>query len=112
MNQYQKQRTALGRVIIKKPKVILADEPTGNLDKKSSKIVMDLLKELSQNSLVIIVTHNNKLAQEYADKIINISEGIIEKSFDTDLSLLHDSLVFNERKHNKKSFHVECVFDE
>ena len=102
----QKQRTALGRVIIKKPKVILADEPTGNLDKKSSKIVMDLLKELSQNSLVIIVTHNNKLAQEYADKIINISEGIVEESFDTDLSLLQDSLVFNERKHNKKSFQM------
>lgn len=76
----QQQRTAIGRSLINKPKLILADEPTGNLDSKMSLEIMELLKwcnkELGQT--VIMVTHNNELAK-MADRIIKIEDGKIIK---------------------------------
>lgn len=80
MNQLsggQRQRVAIARSLIKNPKLLIADEPTGNLDSKNSKIIMDLLKSLSKDRLVIIVSHNDKLAHEYADRIIEIKDGTI-----------------------------------
>ena len=80
MNQIsggQRQRVAIARALVKEPRVIIADEPTGNLDSKNSKMVMDLLKELSHDHLVIIVTHNDLLAHEYADRIISLRDGKI-----------------------------------
>ena len=82
MNQLsggQRQRVAIARSLIKNPRVIIADEPTGNLDSKNSKIIMDLLKELSLDHLVIIVTHNDQLAKEYSDRTIEIKDGIVTK---------------------------------
>jgi ABC-type lipoprotein export system ATPase subunit len=73
----QKQRVAIARALIKKPKVILADEPTGNLDTKTGIEVMNLLKEISKETLVIIVSHNEEYAKEYADRIIKIQDGEI-----------------------------------
>ncbi len=73
----QKQRAAIARVLVKKPKLILADEPTGNLDEKSSGIVLDILKELSETALVVIVSHNRPDAEKYADRILELSEGKI-----------------------------------
>ncbi len=73
----QRQRVAIARALIKNPRVIIADEPTGNLDSKNSKMVMDLLKELSVDHLIIVVTHNDKLAKEYADRIIELKDGEI-----------------------------------
>ncbi len=77
----QKQRVAIARALVKKPQVILTDEPTGALDTQSGIQVMDLLKELSRERLVIIVSHNLELANDYADRIIQMKDGSIEKDY-------------------------------
>ncbi len=71
----QKQRVAIARALIKNPKIILADEPTGALDSATGIQVMDLLKELSKDKLVIVVSHENSFAEKYADRIIRIVDG-------------------------------------
>lgn len=73
----EKQRIAIARALIKNPRIILADEPTGNLDTKTTSQVLSLLKELSEERLVIIVSHNLSDAREYADRIIELSSGKI-----------------------------------
>ena len=73
----QKQRVAILRALIKNPRIILADEPTGNLDKINSKQIFEILKEISQEKLVIIVTHDLEAAQKYADRIIELKDGEI-----------------------------------
>ena len=73
----QQQRVAIARALISNPTIILADEPTGALDEKSSKIVMRTLKEISKEHLVVMVTHNERMAKEYADRMIEISYGKI-----------------------------------
>lgn len=73
----EKQRIAIARALIKNPRIILADEPTGNLDTKTTSQVLSLLKELSKERLVIIVSHNLSDAREYADRIIELSSGKI-----------------------------------
>ena len=73
----QMQRVAIARAIVNNPDIILADEPTGALDTKTSKQVMDILKEIAKDRLVIMVTHNAELAEEYSTRIIKILDGII-----------------------------------
>ena len=73
----QQQRVAIARALIANPSIILADEPTGALDEKSSKMVMKTLKEISKDHLVVMVTHNERMAKEYADRLIEISYGNI-----------------------------------
>lgn len=75
----QKQRVAIARALIKEPKIILADEPTGNLDSKTGSQVMELLKEISKEKLVVMVSHDEDYANTYADRIIEIKDGKIEK---------------------------------
>lgn len=83
----QKQRVAIARALIKDPKIILADEPTGNLDSTTGKQVMNLLKEISKEKLVIIVSHDKESANIYGDRIIEISDGNIVKDTNENLSL-------------------------
>ena len=71
----QKQRIAIARALVKDSKIILCDEPTGNLDKKTSTQILELLKKISQEKLVIIVSHNMVDASTYADRIIELSDG-------------------------------------
>lgn len=71
----QMQRVAIARALVKDSAMILADEPTGNLDSKNTKIVMDLLKEISKDRLVIVITHDDDAAHEYGDRIIAIEDG-------------------------------------
>ncbi len=71
----QKQRVAIMRALIKNPKLILADEPTGNLDSKTGKEVMELLQEISKEKLVVIVSHDTEYAKTYGDRIIEIKDG-------------------------------------
>ena len=71
----QKQRVAIARAYVKNPKVILADEPTGNLDYDNSIRIFEMLSELSKSVLIIMVTHNRQLALSYADRIISLSDG-------------------------------------
>ncbi|MBR4377684.1 MAG: ABC transporter ATP-binding protein/permease [Bacilli bacterium] len=73
----QQQRVAIARALIANPSIILADEPTGALDEKSSKMVMKTLKEVSKDHLVVMVTHNERMAKEYAERLIEISYGNI-----------------------------------
>lgn len=73
----QMQRVAIARAIINKPQVLLADEPTGALDSVTSVQVLDLLKELSKDHLVVMVTHNNDLANKYSTRIISLVDGLI-----------------------------------
>lgn len=73
----QLQRAAIARALVNDPRIILADEPTGNLDTKTSKVIMDVLKELNeQGNTIIMVTHNPELAQ-YADRIVRVVDGIV-----------------------------------
>ena len=73
----QQQRIAIARAVAKSPKVIFADEPTGNLDEESTLNICTLLKKLSRTSLVVMVTHEERLARFFADRIITIEEGRI-----------------------------------
>lgn len=73
----QMQRVALARAIVNNPKIVLADEPTGALDSKTSVQVMDILRHMSQDRLVIMVTHNRDLANRYARRIIEMHDGSI-----------------------------------
>ncbi len=73
----QKQRVALARALVKDPKIILADEPTGSLDSETGKEVLDTLKKLSEQKLVIIVSHDRDFAEEYADRIVEMKDGKI-----------------------------------
>lgn len=78
----QKQRVAIARALIKQPKIILADEPTGAVDRKTSTEIMELLKEISETKLVVVITHDHRIC-EYADEIITIQNKniYIQKSF-------------------------------
>ncbi len=73
----QMQRVAIARALINDPEIVLADEPTGALDSETGIQVMELLKEVSKDRLVIMVTHNAELAEQYADRIIRLSDGNI-----------------------------------
>ncbi|MDR3263067.1 MAG: ABC transporter ATP-binding protein [Clostridiales bacterium] len=73
----EQQRTAIARALIKDPKIIFADEPTGKLDEANGEIVFGLLKELSAKILVIAVSHDKESAEKYADRIIRLSDGRI-----------------------------------
>lgn len=73
----QQQRVAIARAIVKSPEIILADEPTGNLDEANTVMIMDLLKEISKDTLVILVTHEAHLVDYYCDRVIEMSDGKI-----------------------------------
>ncbi|QVK18292.1 ATP-binding cassette domain-containing protein [Mycoplasmatota bacterium] len=86
----QKQRVAIARALIKSPDIILADEPTGALDSVTGTNLINLLKELSKEKLVIVVSHDRSLADEYGDRIIELSDG----------RLIGD---FNKQKYDKEN---------
>ena len=73
----QQQRVAIARALVNDPHILLADEPTGALDSDTSLQVMDLLKEVAKDRLVVMVTHNPELAQDYATRIVNLKDGKI-----------------------------------
>ena len=75
MSGGQMQRVAIARALVNNPDIILADEPTGALDSESGVQVMELLKEVAADRLVIMVTHNGQLAEEYSTRIINLKDG-------------------------------------
>ena len=92
----QMQRVAIARALVNDPDIILADEPTGALDSVTSVQIMDLIKEISKDKLVIMVTHNSELAKEYSSRIISLKDGkIVDDSnpYDED-----DSSVYSFRK--------------
>ena len=86
----QQQRVAIARALIANPSIILADEPTGALDEKSSKLVMKTLQDVAKEHLVVMVTHNERMAKQYAERLIEISYGSI--IYDSNPLELNDDL--------------------
>jgi ABC-type antimicrobial peptide transport system, ATPase component len=88
----QRQRVAIARAIIKKSKLVLADEPTGNLDSETSTQIFEVLKELSKEALVIVITYDREYAEKYADRIIELVDGKVVKDsnpFNAEKRFLH-----------------------
>ena len=93
MSGGQMQRVAIARALVNDPDILLADEPTGALDSETSIQVMDLLKEVAKDKLVIMVTHNPELAEDYANRIVRVKDGkilddthpfVIEKAYESE----------------------------
>ena len=109
MSGGQMQRVAIARALVNDPDILLADEPTGALDSKTSVQIMELIREISKDRLVIMVTHNPKLAKEYASRIIRIKDGKIRKDSDPYVAGESEEKVTEEppkkrsRKEKKKS---------
>lgn len=93
MSGGQMQRVAIARALINNPDILLADEPTGALDSETSEQIMDLLKEIAKDKLVIMVTHNPELAEKYSTRIINLKDG----------KVLNDSMPYDGKKNTKDS---------
>lgn len=82
MSGGQMQRVAIARALVNDPEILLADEPTGALDSETSVQIMDILKEISSDRLVIMVTHNPELAQSYASRIVRMKDGLLTDDSD------------------------------
>ncbi|MDD2376910.1 MAG: ATP-binding cassette domain-containing protein [Clostridia bacterium] len=89
----QKQRVAVARALANDPDIILADEPTGALDQHTGTQIMELIKSIAKEKLIIMVTHNNKLAEDYSSRIIKVKDGKIE----------NDTVIKEEKKNNIES---------
>lgn len=98
----QKQRVAIARALIKDPVILLADEPTGNLDSETSTQIFELFKRLSKDKCVIVVSHDAEYAYKYADRIIELSDGHVIK--DTNPSIIDEPIVIPEKRRAKLPF--------
>ena len=88
----QKQRVAIARALVKKPEIIMADEPTGALDSVTGRQVFDTLKKLSETKLVIVVSHDREFAEQYADRIIELSDGHVISDVELDTAPVADQV--------------------
>lgn len=111
----QKQKVAVARALISSPKFIIADEPTGSLDSENARTIANILKEISEDILVIVATHDKELFNPISDKIIEIKNGVIKSTIKSSkedvnnetvdlLKTNHSSKVFNPVKVSKLSF--------
>ena len=98
----QMQRVAIARALVNNPEIVLADEPTGALDSATSKQIMEILKEISNERLVIVVTHNKDLADAYATRIINMLDG----------KLVGDSNPITEKDEEQKEINQDKPIEE
>ncbi len=95
----QMQRVAIARAIVNNPEIILADEPTGALDSKTSIQIMDLLKEISKEKLIIMVTHNEELAYQYSTRVVKLLDG----------NIIDDSNPYKIEDNKKEKFKVKKI---
>ncbi len=108
----QKQRVGIARAIVKNPRYLFADEPTGNLDEENAKEIMKLLYEISSDSLVIVVTHQRELIESYSDDILCLESGNLnegqkrEPSKNSTIIGKHESKNINKEKNN----HISWIF--
>ena len=94
----QMQRVAIARALVNNPDIILADEPTGALDSETSIQIMELLKNISKNKLVIMVTHNPELAEKYSNRIITLKDGRITSDSNPYKNKLKEDSNFKDKK--------------
>lgn len=97
----QCQRVAIARALVNEPEILLADEPTGALDTKTSVQIMELIQEISKDRLVIMVTHNPELAEKYSTRIIRLLDG----------NLVEDTAPYNEKEENINETNNEKIED-
>ena len=103
----QRQRVAIARAIVKNPTVIIADEPTGNLDSANTLEIMNIIKTISRDRLVILVTHERNIAEFYSDYVAEISDGKIVNVYDNDSSRFLDYQLENRIYLKDMEFHNE-----
>ena len=111
MSGGQKQRVAIARALVNNPDILLADEPTGALDTETSVQIMELLKEISKDRLIIMVTHNPELAKDYSTRIVRLLDGVITddsnpyslEDMEADIRAKEDAKVKASEKKTKKS---------
>ena len=101
----QKQRVAIARSLANDPDIILADEPTGALDKKTGLQIMQLITSIAKEKLVIMVTHNNDLAKEYSNRIVKVRDGRIESDEVIKEEIINDVKTSLEKKNKVMSFY-------
>ena len=92
----EKQRVAIARALVKNPNILLCDEPTGNLDSQNTIEIMNIIKSISKNRLVILVTHENNIAKFYADRIIEVSDGKIVNDYENNSEGVLDYKIDNK----------------
>jgi putative ABC transport system permease protein len=97
----QQQRVAIARALVKNPEVIIADEPTGNLDSKNTTDVMNIIKEISKQKLVVLVTHERDMAYMYGDRIIELKDG----------QIIHDQVNTNDVVSHQKDENIVYLKD-
>lgn len=116
----QQQRVAIARALVKSPKIIVADEPTGNLDEKNTNIILNIIKKISKKCLVVLVTHEDRIAKFYADTIIYLKDGkidYIEDNLKADqLNLIDDKNIYlqelNIEKVTNGNVNIEYFYQE
>lgn len=86
----QKQRVAIARALVKNPEIIMADEPTGALDSNTGRQVLQTLKKLSSDKLVIVVSHDREFAEQYGDRIIELADGVVIKDIENHPEVLEN----------------------
>ncbi len=109
----QCQRVAIARALVNEPDILLADEPTGALDSKTSVQIMDLIKEISKDKLVIMVTHNGELAEQYSNRIIRLVDGevvedtnpytIEQENLEREAQAQKENVIKEEKNYKKKN---------
>ena len=109
----QRQRVAIARAIVKNPSIIIADEPTGNLDSANTLEIMNIIKTISKERLVILVTHERNIAEFYSDHVAEMKDGRIVKAYNNDSSRFLDyqleNKIYLKDMAVHKSFHRDDV---
>lgn len=103
------QRVAIARALVNDPKIILADEPTGNLDSKSTIEIMDLIKEIFKDKLVILITQNPGIAKRYATRMITFRDGEVIEDTNPLKEDLHQKEIDLKRTHMKISMAIKLA---
>ncbi|MCQ2815036.1 MAG: ABC transporter ATP-binding protein [Bacilli bacterium] len=106
----EKQRVAIARSLANDPCLILADEPTGNLDEKNSENIMAILTKIATTSLVVLVTHDEELAKKYSDQIINLEDGRITKIESYRKNVHKEYLPILKNKHSIRKIKLPLLF--
>ena len=108
----QRQRVAIARAIVKNPRIIIADEPTGNLDSSNTLEIMNIIKTISKERLVILVTHERNIAEFYSDYIAEMRDGKIIKAYNNDSSRYLDYQLENKIYLKDMAVHKGFVKDD